>query len=388
MMTNQHLLLLTVCVFLWACKSGEDQSQSTETDTGPPQWVSYTGESGPGKGKHIVLVSGDEEYRSEEALPQLGKILSVRHGFNCTVLFAQNPAEPGVVKPKYLNNIPGMEMLDDADLMILFTRFRDLPDDQMQHFEDFLKSGKPLIGIRTATHAFNVEDSTSKWYRYGNFYEGPMEEWHGGFGRLVLGEKWISHHGHHKHQSTRGVIAPGAEDHPITSGLTDGDIWGPTDVYGVRLPLPGDSQPIILGQVMNRSGEYDESDRLFGMRADDSEVAIRNTAREDDMNPNDPMMPVAWTKSYQIPAGQMGKAYVATIGASTDLLAEGTRRMYVNAVYWLLDMEVPSKADVRTVGEFNPTPYSFMSDEYWEEKDMKVSDHLLDNDLPLELLLR
>ncbi len=388
MMTNQHLLLLTVCVFLWACKSGDDQSKSRETDTGPPQWVSYTGESGPGKGKHIVLVSGDEEYRSEEALPQLGKILSVRHGFNCTVLFAQNPAEPGVVKPKYLNNIPGMEMLDDADLMILFTRFRDLPDDQMQHFENFLKSGKPLIGIRTATHAFNVEDSTSKWYHYGNFYEGPMEEWHGGFGRLVLGEKWISHHGHHKHQSTRGIIAPGAEDHPITSGLTDGDIWGPTDVYGVRLPLPGDSQPIILGQVMNRSGEYDESDRLFGMRADDSEVAIRNTAREGDMNPNDPMMPVAWTKSYQIPAGEMGKAFVATIGASSDLLAEGTRRMYVNAVYWLLDMEVPTKANAGIVGEFNPTAYSFMSDEYWEEKDMKVSDHLLDNDLPLELLLR
>jgi hypothetical protein len=258
----------------------------------------------------------------------------------------------------------------------------------MQHFENFLKSGKPLIGIRTATHAFNVEDSTSKWYHYGNFYEGPMEEWHGGFGRLVLGEKWISHHGHHKHQSTRGIIAPGAEDHPITSGLTDGDIWGPSDVYGVRLPLPGDSQPIILGQVMNRAGEYDESDRLFGMRADDSEVAIRNTAREDDMNPNDPMMPVAWTKSYQIPAGEMGKAFVATIGASTDLLAEGTRRMYVNAIYWLLDMEVTTKANVRIVGEFNPTAYSFMSDEYWEEMNMKVSDHLMEDDLPLELLLR
>src|SRR4249920_660536 len=87
-------------------------------------WVVYEGTDGPGKGKHIVLVSGDEEYRSEEALPQLGKILARRHGFTCTVLFAIDPKD-GTINPD-VSNIPGLEALGTADLLILFTRFRNL----------------------------------------------------------------------------------------------------------------------------------------------------------------------------------------------------------------------------------------------------------------------
>src|SRR6476620_240415 len=96
-----------------------------------PQWVTYEGKAGPGPGKHIVLMSGDEEYRSEEGLPQLAKILSERHGFHCTVLFSINP-KSGEIDPKYLSNTPGIEALDSADLLIILTRFRDLPDDQMK----------------------------------------------------------------------------------------------------------------------------------------------------------------------------------------------------------------------------------------------------------------
>src|SRR5215475_6141628 len=77
------------------------------------QWVTYQGDSGPGKGKHIVLVSGDEEYRSEESLPQLGKILAKHHGFTCTVLFAIDPTD-GTINPN-VSNIPGLEALDKAD---------------------------------------------------------------------------------------------------------------------------------------------------------------------------------------------------------------------------------------------------------------------------------
>ncbi len=108
-------------------------------------WVVYEGGEGAGKGKHIVLVSGDEEYRSEEALPQLGKILSQHHGFKCTVLFAINPAD-GSINPNQSDNIPGLEALDNADLMILALRFRDLPDDQMKHIADYVDSGRPIIG--------------------------------------------------------------------------------------------------------------------------------------------------------------------------------------------------------------------------------------------------
>lgn len=333
-------------------------------------WVVYEGYDGPGTGKHIVLVSGDEEYRSEEALPQLGKILAVHHGFKCTVLFAIDP-ETGYIDPNRGDNIPGLEALADADLMILFTRFRHLPDEQMEMIDAYLKSGRPVIGMRTSTHAFNFRRD-AKWAHYGNGYSGEMTEWKDGFGRLVLGERWVSHHGQHKHESTRGLIAEGASGHPILLGIADGDVWGPTDVYGVRLPLPGDSQPLVLGQVVARSGEYDENDPRLGMRPDDGPAV--------EGEKNDPMMPVAWTKSYRIPGGEEGKVFATTMGASTDLLSEGTRRMMVNAVYWCAGMgdEIPEAGTgVDLVGDYAPTTFAFLSDEHWDERAMRVAEHAL-----------
>src|SRR5438067_147687 len=173
-------------------------------------WVVYPGGEGTGKGKHIVLVSGDEEYRSEEALPQLGKILAKHHGFKCTVLFAIDPKD-GTINPNVNNNIPGLEALKTADLMIIATRFRNLPDEQMKHVVDYIDSGKPVIGLRTATHAFNLNAKSA----YANY------TWNrnGGFGRQVLGETWVDHWGAHGSQSTRGVLADGAADSPILRGL-------------------------------------------------------------------------------------------------------------------------------------------------------------------------
>ncbi len=368
------------CILIIAaggCQAPEEGQQEPETPEGPVQWVTYQGSDGPGNGKSIVLISGDEEYRSEEALPQLGKILAMQHGFTCTVLFAQNPEHSGVIDPNYVYNIPGLEKLQSADLMYIFTRFRALPDSQMQYIENYLITGKPVIGIRTATHAFRFEDTTHNWRHYGNYYTGDLEAWEGGFGRAVLGERWVNHHGHHRHQSTRGMIAPGAESHPITKGIEAGAIWGSTDVYGVRLPLPEDSQPIILGQVVDREGVYDEKDRFYGLRPTDQKVATANPAREDQGNPNDPMMPVAWIKSYQLPGGSSGTAFTSTMGASVDLLDEDVRRLFVNATYHLLDMEVPQKAAVELVGDFDPSPYAFHDDAYWDEKAMKVEDFLM-----------
>ena len=74
-------------------------------------WLEFKGTDGPGAGKHIVLVSGDEEYRSEEALPMMAKILSTHHGFDCTVLFAIDP-ETGEIDPEHQTNIPGLDALD------------------------------------------------------------------------------------------------------------------------------------------------------------------------------------------------------------------------------------------------------------------------------------
>ena len=84
----------------------------------PKQWLDYKGKKGPGKGKNIVLISGDEEYRSEEAMPLLAGILSKHHGFNCRVVFAIDPKN-GIVDPNNRGNLPGLEALNDADLMII-----------------------------------------------------------------------------------------------------------------------------------------------------------------------------------------------------------------------------------------------------------------------------
>ena len=147
------------------------------------QWISFRGGDGPGNGKQIVLVGGDEEYRSEEALPQLAKILSAAHGFQCTVLFAIDPAT-GEINPDINNNIPGLEALKTADLMIIATRFRNLPDEQMSYIVDYVESGRPVIGMRTATHAFNIPGgktfSKYSWTSGDKTYEQ-------GFGRQVLG---------------------------------------------------------------------------------------------------------------------------------------------------------------------------------------------------------
>ena len=331
----------------------------------PKQWQVYDGYQPDGYGRHIVFISGDEEYRSEEALPQLGKILAVHHGFKCTVLFPIDP--DGTINPNNRHNIPGLEALQSADLMIIATRFRDLSDDQMKHIDDYLKSGGAVLGMRTATHGFNIQGNKT-YAHYGNGYNGDKKEWKDGFGRLVLGEKWISHHGGHKSESTRGLIAAEAKDHPIVRGIRDGDIWGPTDVYGVRLPLPGDSRPIVLGQVVARKGQPTKGDPFFGMRPDDGPPVAGSK--------NDPMMPVGWTKSYQVPGGKKGRVFTTTMGSSTDLVADGTRRMLVNAAYWCTGLEgqIPAaETKVDIVGTFDPLPYSVGA----FKKGVKPSDHHL-----------
>ena len=293
------------------------------------------GGDGPGKGKHVVLVSGDEEYRSEEALPQLAKILSKHHGFKCTVLFAIDKND-GTINPNETKNIPGLEALKTADLMVVALRFRDLPDDQMKHFAEYVESGKPVVGLRTATHAFNIPKG-KKYAHYGN---GSNEKgWEGGFGKQVLGEKWVNHHGAHGKEGCRGVAVVGQESHPILKGVAPGSIFGTTDVYTVTLPLKG-CTPIVLGEVTET------------LKADSKAVSGKK---------NDPMMPVAWTRAYPAENGKVARVFTTTMGASQDLQWEGTRRMIVNGCFWAVGLEamIPEKSNVEIVGTFEPLPFKF-----------------------------
>ena len=127
-------------------------------------------------------------------------------------------------------------------------------------------------------------------------------------------------------------------------------------------------QPIIYGQVINRKGEFDGTDIFFGMKPSDDDIATKNNEGK---TVNEVNMPIAWTKSYQIPDGKKGRVFATTIGASNDMLIEGTRRLLVNGVFWAMDVPVPIKADVTIVGEFNPTKYEFRKPEYWDIKQLK-----------------
>jgi type 1 glutamine amidotransferase len=297
----------------------------------PAAGVVFEGKRGPGKGKHIVLVSGDEEYRSEEALPQLARILAEHHGFKCTVLFAIDP-DTGLVNPDRRDNIPGLEALATADLMVMMLRFRDLPDDQMKHIADYVNAGKPIVALRTSTHAF-APDKNKTWQRW--HWKEPT----GGFGRMILGETWISHHGAHAKQSTRGIIAPGKANSPLLRGIGDGEVWGPSDVYTAKLPA-GDRDVLLFGQV------------LTGMDPKDPPLPGPK---------NDPMMPVAWTRPYTAESGKTGRVFTTTMGSSQDLQNEAFRRLMVNAVYWGAGLEnkIPKKAKVDIVGDYKPTPFKF-----------------------------
>jgi hypothetical protein len=303
-------------------------------------WLTLPAKPGTSNGKKIVLVAGDEEYRSEESCPMLAKILSQKYGFDCVVLFPINP-DGGYVDPNFQKNIPGTETLDSADLMIIGTRFRQLPDEQIARFAAYLNAGKPVIGFRTATHAFNGPAKT------GDF------KW-ADFGINILGEKWVNHHGEHKVEGTRGVIEAANAKHEILKGV--GEIFATTDVYGIK-NLDQNATTILLRGAVTKTLDP-ASKNLEGPK-------------------NNPMMPLAWLREYTAPNGTTkGKAFCTTLGASIDFADESLRRMIVNASLHLTGLKVPEKAEVGYIDPFQPTQYSAIgAKDYYKNLNLKPADY-------------
>lgn len=306
-----------------------------------PGGITFDGGAGPGRGKVIVFLAGDEEYRSEEGLPQLARILALRHGFKCTVLFSTN--ERGEIDPDTTTNQPGLEALDSAHLCVMQLRFREWPDSQMKHFVDYFLSGKPIIALRTSTHAFSYKaDSVSVYQRFG----WQSKDWPGGFGKQVLGESWISHWGVHGSQATRGVTPLAATDSPILRGVKE--IFGTTDVY--EASPPDDAEVLVYGEV------------VAGMKPTDGPAKGRKqTATGAEQELNEPMMPVVWTRRFKNESGKVNKVLTCTMGAATDLLCEDLRRLLVNGSYWCVGLEkkTPTLANVDLVGVYAPSKFGF-----------------------------
>jgi len=311
-------------------------------------WVDYAGGKGPGKGMHIVLIAGDEEYRSEDSLPMLGKILSQRHGFDCTVLFSVSPE--GLINPNAGASLSHPEALDTADGIVMLIRFRKWPNEVMQHFDAAIRRGVPVIGLRTSTHAFQLPgDSAFKEYN--------------SFGKRVLGEQWVNHWGGHKSEATRGVIEAANAGHPVLRGVSE--VFGNSDVY--EAAPPADAHILLRGQVLKGMTPGDGPASYAKRRADGVEQPV-----------NDPMMAVAWTREIKTAEGKTQKILCSTMGAATDLTNEGLRRLVVNGVFWGLGLAIPAKADVSIVGNYDPPMYGF--DGF--RKDIKPSSHNLHTSQP------
>ena len=292
-----------------------------------PHLVVYQGEKGPGAGKHIVFLAGDHEYRGEETLPALARILARRFGFTCSVLFTTDP-KTGFIEPGS-SNIAGLDALKTADLLIVFLRFQDFPDHEMQHIVDYLDRGGPVMGLRTATHAFQIRRPDAKFVKY-TWNRGA--DYQGGFGRQILGETWVSHYGTNHKQSSRLVIDPSQASHPILRGVKE--MWAQSGGYTAD-PIAG-SQVLATGQILN------------GMTPDSPPAADKN------------LQPVVWVRTYQSASGK-ARVFTTTHGASEDLLNDGFRRMLVNASLWAAGLEnaIRPDSDIGFVGPYRPSTYNF-----------------------------
>ena len=318
---SKHLLALVVCLG----SLGPVASAAAQN----PHLVVYEGSQGPGLGKHIVFLAGDHEYRSEEALPALARIMARHYGFRCSVFFTTNP-KTGFIEPGS-SHVAGLEALKTADLMVVFLRFQDFPDAEMQHIVDYLERGGPVVGFRTATHAFQIKRPDARFLKYT--WKGGDPGFPGGFGRQILGETWVSHYGRNHKQSSRLLLQEDQAGHPILRGVRN--VWVQSGGYTAD-PMPG-STVLALGRILD------------GMTPDSPPAADKKE------------MPVAWCRSHTSPSGRTGRVFTTTHGASEDLLNEGFRRLSVNGLLWAagLDGAIRPDNEISFVGPFNPTTYAF-----------------------------
>jgi type 1 glutamine amidotransferase len=279
--------------------------------------------------QHVVFVTGDEEYRSEESMPMLARILARDYGFDVTVLYSLDPE--GIIDPNETGNIPGLAALESADLMVMFTRFRALPDSQLRHIVEYAESGRPMVGFRTSTHAFRYPDDSD--------HLDMNEEWP----RRVFGQKWIVHHGHFEDGGRPlTAVEPVAwrTAHPILNGVQPFEAYSWLyHVDGGGDELYGDSRPLLVGRALRS-----------------------NHAEEDRLDRYPLVNPVAWTKSHTGRSGRTARVFFTTLGHPYDFRDESMRKLALNGILWALGEEerIPEDgARAEIVGEYEPNNSGF-----------------------------
>jgi putative membrane-bound dehydrogenase-like protein len=279
-------------------------------------------------GKKLVLIASDHEYRSEETIPALARILAKNHGFDCTVLFGLD--KNGEIEAGS-SNVPGMEALQKADGLVLFARFLAPAPEQMKYLDEYLQRGGPVVGLRTSTHAFSYSKKDDPYFKYHYRFDGA--DFFAGFGHQILGQSWVGHYGKNHQQSTRISIVPENAAHPILKGVKEVHV----QAGGYTAQPAPDWTILTMAQPLN------------GMEA---------TAPADESKKP---MASEWTRSYKASNGNQARVFTSLYGASEDLLNEGYRRMLVNAVYWSVGLEnqIRPDSDIRFVGPYEPNTFRF-----------------------------
>lgn len=244
---------------------------------------------------HAVIVVGTLHYSPQLTMPVFAKELE-RFGFRTTVVMGA-----GDPKKKTENVLPGIEALAGADLAIFFMRFLKLPDEEWQPIEDYLKSGKPVIGLRTATHSFK--------YSKGH----PRFEWNDGFGRRALGTPYVVH----QTSETKISVVESSLEHPIMTNVNKKNWVSPGTLYLTR--LEDGCVSLVTGSGEGRARTIK---RAFG--------TIEVKPHESDV--------VAWAWKNE----WGGKVFGTSFGHPGDFAEESVVRMLINAVHWSVDLALPS----------------------------------------------
>ncbi|HET7180265.1 MAG TPA: ThuA domain-containing protein [Chryseosolibacter sp.] len=243
----------------------------------------------------VVFVTGDHEYSSEATMPLLAAELEKHYGMRTVVLKAypdQNAEE----------NIPGLEALKTADLAVFFLRWRRLPQEQITYIDEYLKSGKPVMGFRTATHSFNYPegDALRSWNAFGERALGAPPGWGG-----------PAHHTHYGHESSTDVtVIDTVADHPILTGV-DHNFHVRSWLYKVLPDYPAKGSTwLLMGKSVNPN----------------TPDAIEN--------------PIAWTWT----SASGARTFMTTMGHPEDFDVEAVQKVVVNAVHWALGKPAPKWA--------------------------------------------
>jgi type 1 glutamine amidotransferase len=232
---------------------------------------------------HVVFFCNEDEYHAQETLPAFARDLQEKLGCRCTVLLGKGD-----------DGFEGLEALKTADTLVIFVRRRALPKEQLDAIRAYCDAGKPVVGLRTASHAFSKKTKVPAGHA-----QWPE------FDRDVLGGNY---HNHGK-SATNVSLAPEAAGHPLLAGI-DPKKWTSKSTLYFASPLDKKAIALLLGSSEGKTE------------------------------------PVAWTHAYK-----GGRVFYTSLGHQDDFAAPQFRTLLTNAIFWSMDRPVP---DTKNIGKKNP----------------------------------